>query len=140
MFQNASIIVMQYVPLAGTLFMGIRGDAKASFGDAPFYMLLYISLRGAPVLRYQGEAVAHTELELRWQCWRRFSLVAFGGVGGAWNDFNHLDAGHRTIETGGGGFRYELARRYGLHAGLDVGFGPDNTAIYLQVGSAWARP
>jgi hypothetical protein len=26
------------------------------------------------------------------------------------------------------------------HMGLDVAFGPDNTAVYVQVGSAWARP
>jgi len=36
--------------------------------------------------------------------------------------------------TGGAGFRYELAREYGLHAGLDVAFGPDNAAIYIVLG------
>jgi hypothetical protein len=139
-FENASICVIQYVPLGPKLFMGVRGDAKASFGDAPFYMLPFVSLRGAPVLRYQGEAVAQGELELRWQCWGRFSLVGFGGLGAAWSDFNHLEAGHRTIETGGAGFRYELARRYGIHGGVDLAFGPDETAISVQMGSAWAKP
>ncbi|HYV51190.1 MAG TPA: hypothetical protein VE910_04745, partial [Dongiaceae bacterium] len=91
-------------------------------------------------LRYQGEAVAQGELELRWQCRGRFSLVGFGGLGAAWSDFNHLEAGHRTIETGGAGFRYELARRYGIHGGVDLAFGPDETAIYVQMGSAWAKP
>jgi len=42
--------------------------------------------------------------------------------------------------SGGGGFRYELARQYGLHAGVDIAFSPDTTAIDLQVGSAWMRP
>jgi len=139
-FEIATIIVMQYVPLGPQLFMGVRGDAKASFGDAPFYMLPFISLRGAPILRYQGEAVAQSELELRWQCWRRFSLVGFGGWGVAWSEFNHFETGQRTIGTGGAGFRYELARRYGIHAGVDLAFGPDETAIYVQMGSAWARP
>ena len=138
-FQNVYVVVMQYVPIGPALFLGVRGDGKASFGDAPFYMLPFVSLRGAPILRYQGGAVAQGELELRWQCWRRFSLVGFGGLGAAWNDFEHLN-GQRTIETGGGGFRYELARRYGLHAGLDLAFGPDETAIYVQVGNAWIRP
>ena len=41
---------------------------------------------------------------------------------------------------GRGGFRYELAREYGAHAGVDLGFSRDETAIYIQVGSAWARP
>jgi hypothetical protein len=41
--------------------------------------------------------------------------------------------------TGGTGFRYEIARAYGLYAGLDFAAGPENTAVYLQIGSAWAR-
>ena len=138
-FQNAFIVAMQYVPIKSALFLGIRGDGKASFGDAPFYMLPFISLRGAPILRYQGKAVAQTEVEVRWQFWRRISLVGFGGLGATWNDVEHFD-NQRTIETGGAGFRYELARHYGIHAGLDLAFGPDETAIYVQMGNAWARP
>ena len=34
----------------------------------------------------------------------------------------------------------ELARKYKLHAGVDVAFGPDGPAFYVQVGSAWFRP
>jgi hypothetical protein len=36
----------------------------------------------------------------------------------------------------------EAAVGYGAAGGLalDVAFGPDNTAVYIQVGSAWARP
>jgi hypothetical protein len=30
-----------------------------------------------------------------------------------------------------------VARRLGLQGGLDIGIGPDETAIYLQVGHAW---
>ena len=46
----------------------------------------------------------------------------------------------QKIATGGVGFRYELARKYGIHAGLDLAFSPGNQAVYIQVGSAWARP
>ena len=42
--------------------------------------------------------------------------------------------------TGGFGVRYEIARTYGIHMGIDLAFAPDNTAVYIQVGSAWARP
>jgi len=66
-------------------------------------------------------------------------VVGFAGVGGVWNDFERFH-NSRTIPTGGVGVRYELARRYGIHMGLDVAFGPDNAAVYIQVGSAWARP
>ena len=46
----------------------------------------------------------------------------------------------QTIVTGGFGVRYEIARKYGIHMGIDLAFAPDNTAVYIQVGSAWARP
>jgi len=117
----------------------VRGDATFSFGDVPFYLYPYIPLRGAPVLRYQGEEVAAVETEVRWQFWKRFSVVGFAGGGAAWNDFEHT-RNEVGIVTGGTGFRYELARRYGLHAGLDVAFGPEGPVLYIQFGKAWARP
>jgi len=50
------------------------------------------------------------------------------GYGAAWNDFERVD-NTRTVVTGGTGFRYEIARAYGLHMGVDLAFGPDVTAI-----------
>jgi hypothetical protein len=96
-------------------------------------------MRGVPVMRYQGEEIAQGEVELRWQFWRRFSLVAFGGVGCAWNHFEKLD-NSTAVVAGGPGFRYELARQHGIHMGIDVGFSRETTAFYVQVGNAWLRP
>lgn len=138
-FQRVRIIAMQFIPLHRKLSLGFRAEMAASFGDAPFYLRPFIYLRGAPIMRYQGEEMAQIETELRWQFWKRFSLVGFVGGGAAWNDFERFD-NTQSIVTGGAGFRYELARKYGIHMGLDVAFAPDNTAVYLQVGSAWVRP
>ncbi len=138
-FQRANLIAMQFIPLGSKLFLGVRAEGAASFGNEPFYLRPYISLRGAPTLRYQGEEVAQIETELRWQFWKRFSLVGFVGGGATWNHFEQFDR-NQAIITGGAGFRYEIARAYGLHAGLDVARGPSGMAVYIQVGSAWARP
>ncbi|HEY7542985.1 MAG TPA: BamA/TamA family outer membrane protein [Methylomirabilota bacterium] len=138
-FQRLQVTAIQYVPLVATLYLGLRADGAATFGDAPFYLKPFISLRGAPIMRYQGDEVASIEAELRWQFWRRFSVVGFVGTGAAWNDAERLH-NTQTIVTGGFGFRYEIARKYGIHMGLDLAFAPDNTAVYVQVGSAWARP
>jgi outer membrane protein assembly factor BamA len=138
-FQRVQLTAMHYVTLRPDLFLGVRGDGTASFGDVPFYLRPFISLRGTPVMRYQGDEVAQIEAELRWQFWKRLSLLGFAGAGVAWTDFERLHAS-KTVVTGGFGFRYELARRYGLHVGLDFAFAPDNTAVYVQIGSAWMRP
>lgn len=138
-FQKVYLLGMHFEPLAEQWFLGVRVDAAASFGDVPFYLRPFVALRGVPMLRYQGETTASLETELRWQFWERFSLVGFGGVGGAWNDFEQLDDKSNAV-AGGLGLRYELAREYGIHAGFDVAVGPEETVLYIQVGSAWVRP
>jgi hypothetical protein len=138
-FQRVKLLALHYLPLRPALALGVRGEAAASFGDAPFYLRPYVSLRGAPVLRYQGEEMALVESELRWQFWKRWSAVGFAGVGAVWNGFEQRENSHSVV-TGGTGIRYEVAREYGLHMGLDVAFGADGAALYIQFGSAWARP
>jgi len=138
-FQRIIAVTMAYWPLSRVLFVGLRGDAAFSFGDAPFYTRPYIALRGAPIMRYMGENAASAELEARWQFWRRISLVGFTGYGSTWSDLGGIDS-NQSITTGGGGLRYELARRYGLHMGVDMAWGPDEFAWYIQFGSAWFRP
>jgi len=138
-FERLYFTAMQYLPLPFRLYLGVRGDAAASFGDAPFYMRPSISLRGVAAKRYQGEETAQLEGELRWQFYGRWSVVGFGGGGIAWNGFED-GSDSQSIFAGGGGFRYELARRYGIHAGIDVAGSRDTAAFYIQVGSAWMRP
>ena len=138
-FQRVQLVAIQYIPMFRSLYLGLRGDGAATFGGAPFYLKPFISLRGAPIMRYKGDEVAQLEAELRWQFWKRFSVVGFAGFGAAWNDFERFH-NTQTIPTAGFGFRYEIARKYGIQMGLDLAFGPDNTAVYVQVGSAWARP
>ena len=53
----------------------------------------------------------------------RSTLVGFAGAVAAWNDLERFD-NKTTVLTGGAGFRYEPARRHGLHIGLDAAFGP----------------
>jgi hypothetical protein len=138
-FQRINLVAMDFSALRPKLTLGVRGSATLGFGDVPFYMRPFVAMRGIPAMRYQGEHVAQLEAELSWQFWKRFSLVGFGGSGAAWNDFERVD-NKLTVTAGGVGFRYELARKYGLHMGMDVAFSPGTTAVYIQFGSAWVRP
>jgi hypothetical protein len=138
-FGRADLIAIQYVPLPLNFYLGMRGQVTATFGSAPFYFRPYVGMRGIPLMRHQGEEIAQIEAELRWQFWKRWSLLAFGGGGGAWNQFEKL-SNASGIFAAGGGFRYEIARKYGMHVGVDVAGSVDTAAFYIQVGSAWMRP
>jgi RNA polymerase sigma factor (sigma-70 family) len=117
---------------------GFRLDGQQVFGDAPFYMLPYIDMRGIPIYRYQGNADILSELEFRWDFTRRWSAMLFGGAGKAfdtWSEFGDTD----WVASYGTGFRYLLARKFKLRVGIDVAHGPDAWAYYIVFGSSWLK-
>lgn len=138
-FEKATLTAMHFRPLGESLFLSARGTARTSSDGTPFFLRPYVVLRGVQALRYQGRQAAEVEAELRWQLHPRFSLVGFGGVGTARGDAAQADR-EKSVTTIGAGFRYLLARAYGLHMGVDVALGPDDPAIYVVFGSAWLRP
>jgi outer membrane protein assembly factor BamA len=138
-FQRLRVVGMQFVPLKRQVFLGIRGEAAATFGDAPFYLRPFIYQRGIPAMRYQGDHFVQIETEVRWQYWKRNSADAFAGGGKTWTGSNSRERSDQAA-AGGLGFRYELARAYGIHVGADFAYGPAGHAFYIQIGSAWARP
>lgn len=138
-FERVNLTAIHYWPLASDLTLGIMGGSILSFGEVPFYLRPFVFLRGIPAMRYQGDYTAQLETELRWQFWERFSLVGFAGAGATRNDGQRSDTS-QNVTAGGVGFRYEIARKYGLHMGLDVAYGADGPAYYVQFGSAWMRP
>jgi hypothetical protein len=138
-FELMTLSAMYFRPLSRSLYFGIRGAGKTSSDGTPFYLRPYVSLRGVPALRYQGEQEAELEAELRWQFHPRFSLVGFGGGGIATSDMAGRKRDQR-VGAGGVGFRYLVARTYGLHMGLDVATGPDDPVLYVVFGTQWLRP
>ncbi len=127
-----------YWQLADNWLLGLRldGSYADSNGLLPPFATPAVDLRGIPAMRYQGKLVGALETELTWQIDRRWSVKAFTGVARARNDtadFSDAD----TLDTFGGGFRYQIARRYGFDMGVDLARGPEDTVFYITAGSAW---
>ena len=135
-FQKYLASFLYYNPLTDNLVLGLRGDAKTIDGNAPFYAYPYIDMRGIKAMQYQGDMTLLGEFELRWSFTSRWALVGFGGAGKAFNEGKREDSD--VIYSKGLGFRYLIASKLGLEAGIDVAQGPNDTAIYLQFGSSWA--
>jgi hypothetical protein len=138
-FETATLLGMWFQPLSSEWYVAARGGLKASSDATPFFLRPFVWLRGVQALAYQGEQVAETELEVRWQFHPRFSAVAFGGAGTVRSDGDRGDD-ETSVTAGGAGFRYLMARKYGLHMGMDLAFGPDDPVIYFVFGSTWLRP
>ena len=138
-FQRFQQVVMGWIPFNDQWTLGMRGDYQWASEDTPFFLRPYIKLRGVAAMRYQGDEMASAELEARWQFRGRWSLVGAAGYGTAHSE-RELFTATRDVWSGAVGFRYELARLFRMHAGMDVGFSNGEAAVYFQIGNAWFRP
>ncbi len=120
----------------------ITGE-KITGKEAPFSAYPFVSLRGMPSMKVQGENVLSSELELCWKFTQRWEGIVFGGIGKAFGS-NQFGLGDESFNdatnnyTKGLGFRYLLARKFGLKMGIDVASSKYDNALYITFGSAWS--
>jgi len=127
-----------YYPLAKTLIGGLRIEGEQALGSPPFYLKPGINMRGIPAARYMGNTSIVSELEFRWDLYRRWSLMGYGGLASAFNDWDQAFA-KPVVYSYGTGFRYLIARKFKLRMGVDVARGPEEWAYYIVFGSNWLR-
>ncbi len=130
--------ISKNITTAKSWIFGLRFDFQQMLGDPPFYIVPSIDLRGVPALRYQGKTNVLIESEQRWDFQRRWSAVFFGGLAKAFDHYD--DFGQATLVYNyGTGFRYLIARKFGVRMGVDIAKGPDKWAYYIIFGSAWRK-
>jgi len=128
-----------YFPVNHFWIPAIRVESLLATGDAPFYTKPFVALRGVPAMRYQGDLTILAETEQLFNInSSRWDLVAFGGVGTAFRSIEKMEAGDLAWNAGGG-FRYLIAKIFGLKMGLDIARGPEDWAVYVVFGSSWLR-
>jgi hypothetical protein len=137
-YTNLNSAAFWYAQVTKRIVSGLRVEAQQVFGDAPFYMMPFLNMRGMPLARYQGKTTALAETEWRWDFTSRWSLVAFGGAGKAIQGDNTFQSSAWHYSGGGGG-RYLIARKMNLRAGIDVARGQEVWAYYIVFGTSWVR-
>lgn len=137
-YWRINLSAIGYYPITKKLIGGLRLEGQQSLGDTPFYLLPSINLRGIPSGRYQGEANIVAETEFRWDLYKRWSLMAFGGGATAFDKWNQAFE-KPLVYSYGTGFRYLIARKFKLRMGIDIARGPEDWAYYIVFGSNWFR-
>ena len=79
-FEKYKTYIKYFTQLGNPVVLGLRGELETIDGDlsTPYYEYPFISMRGIPVMRYQGDTVGVAEAEIRWNYTFRWSLVFFG--------------------------------------------------------------
>ena len=135
-FNDLEVDMHGFWKLGSKFVLGVRLDAENMSGDVPFFLVPFIDLRGVPAMRYQGTSVVVAETEIRWSPHPRLGLVGFLGVGKAADSFSDISDAPSHV-TRGMGVRYFVARKMGMHFGIDAAKGPEDTHLYLTFGQAW---
>ena len=137
-FWRFNYYLYAYKTLSEKLVGGWRLDGQQVLEEPPFFMKPFIDMRGIPAERYQGNADILTELEFRWDFYKRWSIMAYGGLGKAFDEWSEFGPAE-LVYSYGTGFRYLLARKFKLRMGVDIARGPEQFAYYIVFGSNWIK-
>jgi len=105
------------------------------------YFYPFISMRGLPAMKYQGGSVITIQSEFSYNFTSRWEGTIFAGIGKAFSKQIAVDnisfSNASSHIAGGVGFRYLLAEKFGLKAGIDITTSKDGQSFYIQIGTAW---
>lgn len=135
-YRNLNIEGEGYIPVSEKWTLGLagnyqnyeQGDGFVSPTAKP-----YVELRGVSSFRYQGDEIETLQGQLTYSINHRWKVSGFYGSGKATERADQTN----KVNAGGVGFRYQIARRYGLHLGMDYAQSHEERAIYFNVGSGF---
>jgi hypothetical protein len=135
-YWNAKIKINSFHKLTKKTVLGLRFETSTVEGDAPFYAVPFVSLRGIPALRFQGDTAGVFEVEARYRFAERWAGVAFAGTGFTSSGEDHHET-NETIRAYGVGLRFRALAAQNVWLGLDVAQGPEDYYWYIQMGHPW---
>ncbi|MDO6620055.1 BamA/TamA family outer membrane protein [Shewanella sp. 10N.286.51.B2] len=97
----------------------------------------YVDLRGVSAFRYQGDQVGTLQAQLMYHIDHRWTVSTFYGYGQTETETESIQDSSDSVNAYGVGFRYQIARRYGIHMGVDVAASEEERALYFNLGSGF---
>ena len=135
-YWDARFKLLSFHQLHEKFVLGARLEYSAIDGNAPFFAIPWVTLRGIPAMRYQGDAVGVIEFEGRYNFSPKWALIGFAGSG--WVSSQKPAIGtEQSIYAYGLGGRYQIFEAQNIWVGIDIARGPEDTNWYIQVGHAW---
>ena len=135
-YTTAKFKTLYFHPFGRNLVLGLRLESTAVFGDAPFFAVPWVNLRGVPAMRYQGDTATSAEIEARHYVNQDWLMSLFAGKGWASSEIFGIETGD-SIHAWGFGGRYRFLKDQNVWVGLDYAIGPEDNVYYIKVGQGW---
>jgi hypothetical protein len=131
---------LKFFTLAPKHVLGLQFQGRFSNREVPFQQLSLLGgdklMRGYYRGRYRDKVLYAAQAEYRWQFYRRFGLVVFGGLGDVSEEFNRFDFSD-VKPSYGFGLRYMILPKRKVNLRLDFGFGKETQGIYINITEAF---
>jgi hypothetical protein len=132
--------ILKFFPLAPKHVLGLQFQGRFSNRDVPFQQLSLLGgdklMRGYYRGRYRDKVLYAVQAEYRWQFYRRFGMVVFGGLGDVSEQFNSFDFSD-VKPSYGIGLRYMILPSQKVNIRLDYGLGRGTHGIYINITEAF---
>lgn len=135
-YTTAKLKALYFHPLADDFVLGARLETSAVYGAPPFFAVPWVTMRGIPAMRYQGENVAVAEIEGRYRFNDNWLASAFAGSGWTAGEILGIET-DQSIRAWGIGARYRFLKKQNVWVGIDYAFGPEDNVYYIKVGQGW---
>ena len=135
-FDKTTANYKYFLPVNERSTLALRASLRHVAGDAPFYLLSQLDLRGFPAGRYLDNSSVSAHAEWRYKFFSRWGMVAFVESGRVAASLSRLERA-RAVTSYGLGLRWQAIASKSLHLGIDIAYSDDDNAIHLRVGESF---
>ncbi len=139
-YQFYHLAYNRYHEVAENMVFAFQAAGCYTDGDVPYYDLCLFGshniLRGYVGGQYRDRTLLATQLEYRWQFYKAFGMVLFGGIGEVAPSFSEYTSDN-ILPSYGAGVRYMLDEKRRINLSVDFAGGKDSDAVYFRIGEAF---
>lgn len=138
-FQQYEFDFTKFFPISDTKVIAGRVAAFVAIGDVPFegqYVVGRDDIRGYTDGKHRANQVYNIQGEYRWNFYKKWGMVAFGGLATAVNDLNEFEF-DKLLPGVGTGIRYMMVPSGKINVGIDVAVGRDDWGLYFRIGEVF---
>ena len=125
----------KFIELSVDEVLAARLTALVATGDVPFegqYVVGRDDIRGYTNGKHRAEQVYNIQAEYRWNFYKKFGMVAFGGIATAVDSPGEIK--FKDLLPGAGvGLRYMAIPSEKINIGMDVAVGQDDWGLYFRI-------
>lgn len=140
-YSNIEFEYNKYFKTGDKTIIMARAYGVTSFGDVPFAGKNVVGkddLRGYSNGKFRAKQVYDLQTEVRWNFYKKWGMVGFGGVAVATDDLSGTNYSG-LLPAIGLGLRFKAIKSRNINIGIDVAKGVNDWGLYFRIGEAFTR-